>query len=148
MVIDDKDKKIIEVLKENSRTSIQEISQKTLIPITTVHNRIKRLETSSIIKQYTAIINEDITGKRIEAYLLVNANCILPNMTKISQDDIAKRIKAIKGITEVSSIIGSADLLAKANCTSIDEFNENVLHAIKEMGGVEKVQTLLVVQCY
>ena len=48
-ILDDKDKKIIEILKENSRLSTQQISKKTLIPITTVHHRIKKLEKEKII---------------------------------------------------------------------------------------------------
>ena len=43
-IIDEKDQLILEVLKENSTLSTSKIAKSTKIPITTVHNRIKKLE--------------------------------------------------------------------------------------------------------
>ena len=40
--MDEKDEKILRLLKENSKSTTQQIAKKTLIPITTVHNRIKK----------------------------------------------------------------------------------------------------------
>jgi len=42
--VDDKDIKIIDLLKENSAYTTREIAKKTLLPVTTVHNRIKKLK--------------------------------------------------------------------------------------------------------
>ena len=36
--------KILEVLRENSKLSTQQIAKKTGLPVTTVHNRIKKLK--------------------------------------------------------------------------------------------------------
>ena len=49
--MDEKDEKILKLLKENSKLTTQQISKKTLIPITTIHNRIKKLEKEGIIKK-------------------------------------------------------------------------------------------------
>ena len=148
LVLDDKDKKIIEALRRNARSSTQEISKITQIPITTVHNRLKRLEESGAILQYTTIVDEKLLGNEVIALIMVQASGILPNMTRISQSDLAKRIKAIKEVTEVNSVIGSADLAVRAVCRSIDHLNDHILHAIKNMGGVEKVHTLIVLKRY
>jgi len=50
--LDDKDWQILEILKDNAKLTSHKISKKTAIPITTVHNRIKKLEMNGIIKKY------------------------------------------------------------------------------------------------
>ena len=56
--MDDKDEQILQILKENSKLSTHQISKKTRIPITTVHNRIKKLKKEEIIKKYSIIIDK------------------------------------------------------------------------------------------
>ncbi|PIN69722.1 hypothetical protein COV93_04295 [Candidatus Woesearchaeota archaeon CG11_big_fil_rev_8_21_14_0_20_43_8] len=146
IVLDKKDKEILKALMENSRYSIQEISEKTQIPITTIHNRIKRLESSGVIKQYTAIVDESAFGDMITAHLLVQASGMLPNMTKVSIGDIATRVKSLEGVLEVTSVVGVADLVVKVCCKSIQILNDNIIRAIKNVGGVERVQLLIVLK--
>ena len=66
-MLDNKDLAIIEVLKHNSNFSTQQISKKTGIPISTVHNRIRKLEKSGIIKEYTILLDNKKIGKPIAA---------------------------------------------------------------------------------
>ena len=146
IVLDKKDKEILKALMENSRYSIQEISEKTQIPITTIHNRIKRLESSGVIKQYTGIVDESAFGDMITAHLLVQASGMLPNMTKVSIGDIATRVKSLEGVLEVTSVVGVADLVVKVCCKSIQILNDNIIRAIKNVGGVERVQLLIVLK--
>ena len=72
-MIDEKDLKIISLLKENAKLSMQQIAKKTLIPITTVHNRIKKLEKSGIIKGYTINL-DDKKLQSISAFILVTVD--------------------------------------------------------------------------
>ena len=71
-MLDNKDLKILEVLKVNSRLSTQKIAKKTLIPITTVHNRMKKLEKEGIIKGYTVILDYKKLGKPILSFILIS----------------------------------------------------------------------------
>ena len=59
MNINEKDRKILDVLKKNAKLTTSQISKKTNIPITTVHNRIKKLEQQEIIKGYTIVLNQE-----------------------------------------------------------------------------------------
>ena len=67
--MDKKDAKILKVLKENAKLSTQQISKKTLIPITTVHHRIKKMEKEGVINGYTTIVDNKKIGKNIAAYV-------------------------------------------------------------------------------
>jgi DNA-binding Lrp family transcriptional regulator len=43
MEFDQKDKKILQIFKESSNLTTSRIAKKTSIPVTTVHNRIRKL---------------------------------------------------------------------------------------------------------
>ena len=51
--IDDKDLEIISCLKKNARISASAISKKTGMSVSAVIDRIKKLETTGVIKQYS-----------------------------------------------------------------------------------------------
>ena len=52
MELDNKDVQLLEILEKNAKAPVQEISEKTGIPASTVHHRIKKLEANKIIKGY------------------------------------------------------------------------------------------------
>jgi len=88
MKLDKKDLKILEILKENSKLTTSQIYKKTNIPITTVHNRIKKLENLGIIRSYTLKLDYNKLGKPITGFILVTINYILPDGTKIKQEHV------------------------------------------------------------
>lgn len=57
------DVKILEVLQENSRVSISELSRKVNLSLSAVSERLKKLENSSIISKYTVILDPKLLGK-------------------------------------------------------------------------------------
>ena len=73
-MLDKKDLAILEILKHNSNLSTQNIAKKTNIPITTVHNRIKKLEKEGIIKEYSVVLDNKKIGKPIAAYILITVD--------------------------------------------------------------------------
>src|SRR5436305_11626594 len=54
---DDKDLAILKLLQENARMTVKEISAKVHLSTTPVHERIKRMEESGVIKQYATLVN-------------------------------------------------------------------------------------------
>jgi DNA-binding Lrp family transcriptional regulator len=78
MELDKKDLQILELLKRDSKLTTSKIAKKTLIPTTTIHNRIKKLEKSGIIKNYTLNLDWKKLGKNITAFILVSVIYQLP----------------------------------------------------------------------
>ena len=69
MELDQKDKKILQILKENANLTTSQIAKKTAIPITTVHNRIKKLNKEKVIKNYTLNLDFEKIGKPLKSSL-------------------------------------------------------------------------------
>ena len=70
------DKMIINMLQENARVTISEMSKKISVSLPAISDRVKKLEASGIIKQYTAIINPAHMNKNIEALIMLRFDSI------------------------------------------------------------------------
>jgi len=146
MSLDEKDLVILKILKENSKLTSSQISKETRIPITTIHNRIKKLENSSIIKKYTVKINYEKIGKPLKAYILVTANQHPLNNKKISQEEIGKKIKMVEDVDYVDIITGVSDLIVQIRASTMKELNNFITEKLRNVEGVERTQTLMVLK--
>jgi DNA-binding Lrp family transcriptional regulator len=142
MNLDEKDKKILHVLKEHSNWGTNQISKKTKIPITTVHNRIKKLKETGVIKNFTINIDYEKLGKPIKANILITANQSKSNQ----QEDIAKKIKEIEDVVSIDIVTGTTDLIATIKTDSIHSLNEIITNKIRNIEGVDKTQTIIVLK--
>src|SRR5690242_5356396 len=55
--LDQKDLEILRLLQENARITVKEIADKVHLSTTPVHERIKRLEETGVIKQYATLVD-------------------------------------------------------------------------------------------
>ena len=92
MEIDSKDIQLLEILEKNSKASVQEIAEETGIPASTVHHRIKKLESNKIrevgisfAKGLALALNISCSGVNRFQTLLINK---LPTLSiiKIKKD--------------------------------------------------------------
>ena len=56
-MLDDTDRRIIEVLERDARTSLRGIAEEVGVSLGTVSNRVKKLEENRVIKEYRVILD-------------------------------------------------------------------------------------------
>ena len=142
--MDYKDERILDILKENSKLSTQQISKKASIPITTVHHRIKKLEKQGIIKKYTVVLDPKKIGKAISAYILIIVDYKLLKQIKKTQDDLAKKLKLHPAIEEASTVTGETDIIIKVRAKDMGELNNLITNYVRNVEGIEKTKTVVV----
>ena len=142
--MDKKDEKILELLKENSKLTTQQISKKTLIPITTVHSRIKKLEKEGIIKKYTLELDNKKLGKNISAYIHIVVDYKLLKENKISQHELTKKIRQNEFVEEAAMVTGGTDIIIKVRVKNVDELDFFVTKYLRNINGIEKTQTMII----
>lgn len=75
-IMDETDKKILNLLKENARASYSELAKKVSLSSPAVKERILKMEEAGIIDKYTININYQKMGKNITAFILFETvNC-------------------------------------------------------------------------
>ena len=144
--MDEKDGRILMALKKNAKFTTSQLSKITGLPITTVHNRIRRMQQEGIIKKYTIVPDYKKLDRGISAYVLVAVTYRGPNGEKYSQEKIAKTIKRMKDVEEVSIVTGETDILIKIRVRDIDTLNDYVIKSLREIEGVDKTKTLIILE--
>ena len=68
----------------------------------------------------------------------------LPDGKKLRQEDIAKTIKRLEEVEEVNIMTGITDILIKVRVKDIDQLNTFVIDKLRNIEGIDKTQTMLV----
>jgi Lrp/AsnC family leucine-responsive transcriptional regulator len=136
-MLDEKDFAIIDELKKNSKLSEQKIARKTGIPMTTVHNRIKKLRASDIIEAFTIRLNYKRMNLPIVAYVLVKA---LPGA---DQKVLLSKIAKLPNVYQAAMITGEFDILFMARVGSMEELNSIVVQKLRKMKFVGETRTMI-----
>jgi DNA-binding Lrp family transcriptional regulator len=146
MQLDDKDLKILEILKQKSNSRTSQISKKTKIPITTIHNRIKKLEKEKIIKNYTINIDFTKIEKPLKAYILISVNQGLLSQEKLSQKDVGEKIKELEETESVDIVTGTTDMIVLTRVATINKLNEFLTKKLRNILGINQTQTMVVLK--
>ncbi len=144
MKLDKKDHSIISQLEHDAKLTTGQISKKLNIPVTTVHNRIKKLEEKGIIKGYTVRLDHAKLGKPMLAYILVSVSYNLPSGKKIEQNELASKLRKFEEVEEVSITTGGTDILLKVRSSTVEELNDFIIKKLRSVDGIDKTQTMLV----
>jgi Lrp/AsnC family leucine-responsive transcriptional regulator len=144
-VPDEKDKKILEILKDHADYSTRQIAKKTLLPITTVHNRIRKLKKEKIIRKFTVELNHEKVDKGFLVYILVSVDLPLLKQKEKSQYDIAKTLRGFYFVERVDIVSGGTDLIAMVRVKDVKEFDKVLLGKLQQVEGIENTRSLIVI---
>jgi DNA-binding Lrp family transcriptional regulator len=127
--MDKMDLKIIGELNENARKSFREISRKLKVSLTTVANRVKKLENEGIIKGYIPIIDLDKIGYNLLVIIGIR-------ISKGKLMEVEKKISKNPHVYEIYDTTGDWDSIIIARFKDRTELNR----FIKEVLAVEYVE--------
>src|SRR5450759_3319698 len=136
--IDKKDLSILRLLQENARITIKEISGKVHLSTTPVHERIKRMEDSGVIKQYATLVDHTKVNKG----LIVICYVSLKEHSKNAGMKFIKTMHELNEVVECFSISGEFDFMLKVVCEDMNtyyDFHVNKLSSIENIGHVQSV---------
>lgn len=136
MGMDELDYKILDKLNENARKSYREIARELDISLTTVANRIKRMEAEKIIERYIPLINQEKIGFDLTAVINV----------KISRGkllEVQERISKDNHVSGVYDITGDWDSLIIAHFKDRRDLN-GFIKGVLSIANVEKTNTQIV----
>ena len=143
--IDEKDRKILEVLQEHADYATRQIAKKTGLPITTVHNRIQKLKKEKIIKRFTVDLDHHRLDAGFRAYVLVSVNLSLLKQKNKSQYNVAKEIRNFPFVERVDIVSGGTDLVTMIRVKDVAEFDQVLLTKLQRIEGIDKTQSLIVI---
>jgi len=136
---------LLTLLENDSKMRINTISRKLGVPPSTVHHRIKRMEESGVIRNYTIRKDHGKLGLALKAHVMVFVDVTQIKKMGKSQKDIAKAIRKIGGVEMADIVSGDSDILVTARCHGMQEFQSMLLDRIQSIEGITKTKTMIVI---
>jgi len=137
-VPDKKDLAILRLLQENARITVKEIASKVHLSTTPVHERIKRMEESGVIKQYATLVDHS----KVRKGLMVICYVSLKQHSRNAGDAFIKTMRELQEVIECYNISGEFDFMLKVVSEDMNayyDFHVNKLSQIENMGHVQSV---------
>lgn len=128
------DIKILEVLQDNARVSISELSKQVNLSLSAVSERLKKLENSNIIDQYTTILDAKLMGKDLSVVISIGLESTSDTKSFLEFVDSEPEI------LECHYITGEYDYMLKVTTPNTHTL-ELIMNKIKSFHGIKRTQT-------
>jgi DNA-binding Lrp family transcriptional regulator len=143
--LDKTDLAILKILQQNARATVKEIAEKVHLSTTPVHERIKWMEETGVIKQYATLVDH----AKVKKGLMVICYVSLKEHSKNAGMKFIKTIKELNEVVECYNISGEFDFMLKVveeNMDSYYDFHVNRLSLIENMGNIQSVFVMGVIK--
>jgi Lrp/AsnC family leucine-responsive transcriptional regulator len=136
--MDDTDREIIRILKDDGRATYSEIGKRVSLSEGAVRKRIKALVDSGVIRRFT--IKVGLT-EGAEAIALLSINPSFPT------SDVSKLLRKFHNVETVYEITGQYDIAAIISGLNIIEVNE-CIERIRRLDGVVNTNTMIILSSW
>jgi Lrp/AsnC family leucine-responsive transcriptional regulator len=133
MHLDSTDKKLINLLQNDSKQTTKQLSLQLNLSVTAIYERIKKLENQKVINKYVAIISKH----KIEKSFLVFCHVKLIQHSKEYVTTFEREILKLEEVSECFHVSGDYDYILKIYVKDMDEYRNFMvtkLTAIKHIG--------------
>ena len=135
---DQTDKKILNVVVNNSRLSFRQIAAKTGVSVATVMHHVHKLEKHKVIEKYTTKLDYEMMGYDVEVMIEIR-------ISKGRLLDVEKKISVNPNVFAIYDVTGTFDAVILArfkNRRQMDSF----LKKIQTYEFVERTETKLILK--
>jgi len=143
-VIDDKDRKLLDLLQENARLSNAELAEAVGLTASSVHERVKKLERQGIIKGYVAVLDAEKLGKPLVAFVRLTVQTHPQDGQK---NGLLELCKSEPDIMECHNVAGEDCFVLKVRAEGPKKL-ERLLSAIRGSTETNRSVTNIVLSTY
>ena len=143
--LDERDLAILRILQQNARATVKEIADQINLSTTPVHERIKRLESQGVIKQYATLLQP----AKVQKGLMVVCYVSLKQHNKSAGAKFIKSILEMPEVIECYNISGEFDFMLKVVAEHMDDyyhFHVNKLSQAENIGHLQSVFVMGVIK--
>jgi DNA-binding Lrp family transcriptional regulator len=136
MSLDDTDRALLALLRENARASTAELARRLSLSRTTVQSRLQRLERQRAVVGYTVVVPDEAEAALVRAQVLIT---LAPKRSAA----IEAALRRIPEVRVLHSVSGPFDLIAVVAAASIGELDA-LIDRIGALDGVERTTSAIV----
>jgi len=120
MALDTTDKKLLQLLQEDSTQTTKQLSAKLSLSVTAIYERVKKLEREGIISKYVALVDRNKVGRGF----VVFCHLKLIQHTKEYLTKFEKEVIQLPEVLECYHVSGDYDYILKIYVANMEEYRE------------------------
>tara|TARA_B100001123_G_C14371620_1_gene655078 strand:- start:24 stop:479 length:456 start_codon:yes stop_codon:yes gene_type:complete len=135
--MDNLDKKIVFELQKNGRLSNFEIAEKVGLSPSPCLRRIKNLEKKKVISGYTAIVDEELFGYPVTAFVSVRLENQTDGTLKIFEEGISTLVEVV----DCWLVTGNRDYLLRVVAENLKTYEKFMREDLTKIKGIASIET-------
>lgn len=135
--LDGIDRKLLRILQDDSRKSVQELGDAVGLSPSACHRRVKALEQKGLIEGYHAALNARLLGYSIQFFVEVG----LVSQADSSLDAFEAAVRDVPEVLECHLMAGQADYILRVVCLDPDDFERLHRRLSARLPGVARLQS-------
>ncbi|WP_165694104.1 Lrp/AsnC family transcriptional regulator [Teichococcus deserti] len=139
--MDDIDRKILSVLSEDARLSMDKVAERVPLSATPVRRRIRALEEAGIIRRYTLAVDLKACGYGLQLFAFVK----LQSRDRATIRDFEQRVCSLREVTSCHLITGPHDYVLGLRLRDMESYNLFLRATLAELPGVFGIETSVVI---
>jgi Lrp/AsnC family transcriptional regulator, leucine-responsive regulatory protein len=140
--LDPADQRILDALREDSRISNADLAERAGLSPSSCWRRVKALEESGVIRQYTVVLDDEKQGLGLGAIVHVH-------LTRHDPDQLDAFIRAVQSRPEIRACYattGQADYHLHVICADIEAYNDFLERVLFRIPAVASAQTNVILR--
>jgi len=135
--VDEIDIKVLQQLMVQGRITWSELASLLQLSAPATADRVRRLEEKGIIQSYAALVNPELIGCSITAFIAITLD------RPAHQQGFLDLVNQLPEIQECHHVTGDDDYLLKVRCASTRSLEALISNQIKGLPGILRTRTTL-----
>jgi DNA-binding Lrp family transcriptional regulator len=134
--VDEVDRKILDHLERDGRATLADVGAAVGLSSSAVKRRVDRLQETGVIVGYSAIVDPQALGDRLEAFVeLYCADSVAPN-------DLLGSVAGLQAVIAAHTVAGDADAVVRVRVKGIEEL-ERTIEQLRRDPKVMRTRTMV-----
>lgn len=137
--MDDIDRNIAKLIQSNGKISSAEIANAVGVSVSTANERVRRLTSTGIVKEWRAVLN----AKRVGANLCA---LVLLDMDYDGEEDTTAKLISFPEIQEIHHISGAHSYMLKVRVTDTSALQKFLHDKVKPLRAITATESIIVLE--
>jgi Lrp/AsnC family leucine-responsive transcriptional regulator len=142
MEMDAIDLKILQYLQEDGRMSNQDLADKVFLSPSSCLRRVRLLEESGVISHYSAVLNSEVLGFEVDAFVQVTMRRDVEQW----HENFSQALQTWPEVVGSYIITGDANYLLRVKARNLKHYSSFVLERLYKTAGVLDIRSNIVLQ--
>jgi DNA-binding Lrp family transcriptional regulator len=141
--MDEADRLILEELTKDAKTSLKVLSRRLQMPLSTVYQRIKKMEQEKLITNYTVNVDWKKLGLSVKAYVSIFVDTTRLKEMRKPQKEILEDLRRLPFCYDVEMVTGDADLIMIIRARDTHDLGRLITEKVQSIPGITNTKSLV-----